>query len=250
MLIPLLHFACARQSFEQVKTPAPDTGNKNSKVIELRNYLIKTGEAQNFNTLFSEHFLKPMQEMGVSILGKYKIKDSDDHFVWIRGYENMEQRVTFLNDFYYRNEEWKKYKKNANEIIRNSDNVYLLRPLDEAAMGNPFSGPAKSFVVIDFYTANSRLDELTDFYTKEYLPILKSLNFEISLWVSETTENDFPQLPVFQDKNLLVAITFFESEKEYNTKLRKLKSQLPESMKIKMLDIVTVHHQMLLNNFN
>lgn len=229
--------------------------NKNINVIELRNYLIRANEADSFNNYFSNHFLIPMQEMGVSVLGKYKIKNNENRFVWLRGYENMQQRINFLNEFYLKSEVWKKYKKGANELIRNSDNVYLLRPLNigdktenrNTGISSGLFENDKPFVAVDFYIANTRLSELIDFYYKDYLPILKSLAIATTSWVSETAENDFPQLPVFQDKNLLATITFYKNEKEYRLKTKQIRSKINDELKTKMQDIITTHTQMLLH---
>ncbi len=229
--------------------------NKNIKVIELRNYLIKENEADSFNNYFSNHFVKPMQEMGVSVLGKFKIKNSNDRFVWIRGYEGMHQRTNFLNDFYLRSKVWKKYKKGANDLIRNSDNVYLLKPINISdkiedtitGISSSVFDNNKPFVAIDFYIANTRLKELIEFYNKDYLPILKSLNIQTTMWVSETAINDFPQLPVFQDKNLLATITFYKNENEYKLKARQIILKINDELKTKMQDIITSHTKLLLN---
>jgi len=250
--------ACASHPIP--KLAASENGmspNLDIGVIELRNYLVKPGSATAFNTLFTDCFLQPMLDMGVAIPGRYKIRGSDDHFVWIRGYDNMVQRVRFLNDFYFGNEQWKKHKKEANAMIRNSDNVYLLRPLNADApeddgyktSSNVFKSD-KPFAVVDFYIANTRLEELKSFYTREYLPMQRSLGLDTSIWISETVPSDFPQLPVFQDKNLLVAITFYDSEKDFRAKSKALARLIPGEMKLKMLDIVTLHHQLLLINFD
>lgn len=231
--------------------------NKNIKVIELRNYLIKQNEADSFNSYFSNHFNEPMQEMGISVLGKFKIKNNNDRFVWVRGYKDMQQRNNFLNDFYLKSEVWKKYKKVANDLIRNSDNVYLLRPINIGdKIEDTITGFSSSvfdnnnpFVAVDFYIANTRLNELIEFYNKDYLPVLKSLNIETTMWVSETAKNDFPQLPVFQDKNLLITITFYKNENEYKLKARQIKLKINDELKTKMQDIITTHNELLLHKF-
>ncbi len=231
--------------------------NKNIKVIELRNYLLKPGSTNSFNTYFSNHFIQPMREMGVEILGKFSIQNKTNRFFWIRGFESMQQRKKFLPDFYLQSDVWKKYKKGANEMIRNSDHVYLLRPLqightmEEENMGinsNIFLTD-KNFAVIDLYIANTRLHELITFYNKEYFPILQSLGMQTTLWVSEIAVNDFPQLPVFQNKDLLATITFYKNESEYKTLKKQIKMEIKkhQNLSIKMQDIITTHEELLLH---
>ncbi|MFZ1799654.1 MAG: hypothetical protein WAU24_07285 [Chitinophagaceae bacterium] len=226
-------------------------------VIELRNYLLKPGFTNKFNAYFSDHFIQPMLGMGVAILGKFKIKNNNNRFVWIRGFESMQQRKKFLPDFYTTSEVWKKYKKGANEMIRNSDNVYLLRPLqsghtlDDINAGiesNIFKSEA-TFAAVDLYIANTRLKEFISFYNNHYLVILRSLGIETTLWVSEMGENDFPQLPVFQNKDLLATITFYKNENEYNILSKKIKLEIKKhsNLRVMMQDIITTHEEILLH---
>ncbi len=230
---------------------------KNIKVIELRNYLLKPGSTNSFNTYFSNHFIQPMRDMGVEILGKFSLQNKTNRFVWIRGFESMQQRKKFLPDFYLQSEVWKKYKKGANELIRNSDNVYLLRPLQiDETMDNKNNGISsniflteKSLAVIDLYIANTRLHELITFYNKNYFPILQSLRIQTTLWVSEMADNNFPQLPVFQNKDLLATITFYKNESEYKLLKKQIKMEIKKqkNIDIKMQDIITTHEELLLH---
>jgi len=230
--------------------------NKNIKVIELRNYLLKRGFTNKFNAYFSDHFIQPMLGMGVPILGKFKIKNNNNRFAWIRGFESMQQRKKFLPDFYLNNEVWKKYKKGANEMIRNSDNVYLLRPLQPGhnledihagTDSNIFKSEA-TFAAVDLYIANTRLKELISFYNNHYLVILRSLGIETTMWVCEMGENDFPQLPVFQNKDLLATITFYKNENEYKILSKKIKLEIKKhNLRVIMQDIITTQEEILLH---
>lgn len=230
--------------------------NKNIKVIELRNYLLKRGFTNKFNAYFSDHFIQPMLGMGVPILGKFKIKNNNNRFAWIRGFESMQQRKKFLPDFYLNSDVWKKYKKGANEMIRNSDNVYLLRPLqpghnlediNAGTDSNIFKSEA-TFAAVDLYIANTRLKELISFYNNHYLVILRSLGIETTMWVCEMGENDFPQLPVFQNKDLLATITFYKNENEYKILSKKIKLEIKKhNLRVIMQDIITTQEEILLH---
>src|SRR5687768_7169738 len=101
----------------------------NVKVLELRNYLLKPNTIERFQGLFNEQFVSPMNDLGGYTVGQFRIDGEPDRFVWMRGFENMQTRVKFLNDFYLASPSWKKYKAEANGMMINSDNVYLLRPL-------------------------------------------------------------------------------------------------------------------------
>lgn len=133
----------------------------------------------------------------------------------------------------------------------NNDNVYLLKPLqisDEinntSIISNEF-GVGKSLAIIDYYIANTRLRELTNFFKEKYIPFLKANAItDQTLWVSELRENDFPALPVFQDKNLLVTITFYKDEQEYSEKMEDLNSN--QELKQQLKAIVTTQNTLIL----
>ncbi len=112
-------------------------------------------------------------------------------------------------------------------MMLDSDNVYLLKPLDGANFSSDDLAKQTGVTVIDFYFANdNEIDRLAAFFQTNYTPFLKN---KPSLWVSEMTENDFPRLPVIQDANLLVAITTFKDEPDYQSQLKltvELKNQM------------------------
>ena len=217
---------------------------KNINVLELRNYLLKPNLADTFSQYFHTKFVAPMNELGGYTLGEFKISDVNDRFVWLRGFTNMKTRLKFLNDFYINSTPWKEHGKGANEMMINSDNVYLLKPLHK----NAFLKTDKVFTVINFYICNSTLDKVINLFDAEYIPFLKTINVEdISLWVSEMTENDFQRLPVFQDKNLLVTISNYQDKNEYEAKQKAI-DNMPDRLKTSMQELITIHTSLLLIN--
>jgi hypothetical protein len=194
-----------------------------------------------------------MWEFGGYAVGQFAIDGDRDRFVWLRGYENIQTRLKFLNDFYLNSEVWKIYKNDANSMIVNSDNVYLLRPLAES--GDLNEGEVvrsadlqkeKAVLVVDFYVCNSRLEPTIDLFKKEYLPFLKASGVsDISLWVSEMSKNEFPRLPAFQDENLLVTMTAYQSQSEYKSKTKKIDA--PDAvLKNAMFELITTRHRLVL----
>lgn len=214
------------------------------KVLEVRNYLLKPNLADTFSDFFHSKFVEPMHELGGHTLGEFKIENSNDRFVWFRGFKNMETRIKFLNDFYCESIVWKENGKAANEMMINSDNVYLLKPLYKSSNLKTNKG----ITVIDFYICNSTIEQTIKLFDVEYIPFLKTIDVtDISFWVSEMKENDFPRLPVFQDKNLLATITHYENQNEYETKQKAIDS-MPSSLNFSMQQLVTIHHKLLLLN--
>ena len=195
-------------------------------VIELRNYLLKPGTRDEFIQYFKDHFADSQHDMGVYTPGLFRIKNEENRFFWIRGFDNMEQRSQFLPAF-YGGKVWKEFGPAANEMMLEWHNVYLLKPLPgnkEAFSQN------KSFFVIDYYkTKDNQRSKLIDFFNKDYIPFLNKQNIKpITLWISEMTENDFPRLPVYQDENLLIVITGFNNEAEYESTLHQLTISIPQ----------------------
>src|SRR5215468_9373546 len=105
------------------------------KVIELRNYLLKADARERFTKYFEDHFIDSQNDLRGFVLGQFRIKGDDDKFFWIRGFEDMQTRLNFLRGFYEQGEVWKQFGPGANEMMLDSDNVYLLKPLRSESLG-------------------------------------------------------------------------------------------------------------------
>jgi hypothetical protein len=227
--------------------------NQTIKVLELRNYLLKPNKTDEFSSYFNTHFVNPMAELGGYTLGQFKIKDTNDRFVWMRGFTDMNTRIKFLNDFYVNSPVWKEFGPGANDMMINSDNVYLLRPLnnnkdfkEQSEAITSKLKPDKGVIVVDFYICNGTLDKVINLFYKSFIPFLKTLNvYDITFWISEMSENDFPRLPVFQDKNLLLSITTYEDENEYQIKQEQINS-MPAELKNSMQSLITIQSNLIL----
>jgi len=199
-----------------------------------------------------------MAELGGYTLGQFKINGINDRFIWMRGFADMNTRMRFLNNFYVESRVWKEFGPGANAMMINSDNVYLLRPLNnnkcakeqsEAINGNLLK-MNNGIIVVDFYICNSTLDKVINLFHSSYIPFIKTLNIDnITLWVSEMSENDFPRLPVFQDKNLLLTITKYGDEDEYRINQEQINS-MPAELKNSMQHLITTQNNLILCHIN
>jgi hypothetical protein len=223
-------------------------------VLELRNYLLRPGMRREFSNYFAKYLIQPQIDKGGYVLGQYELKAAADNFLWLRGFRSMQSRSRFLPEF-YGGAVWKRHREQANQMMLNSDNVYLLRPLiwDGYTLVEGKGIEAESLknnqgiTVIDYYIANTKLEKLISFFSQHYIPLSRKAGIEKStIWVSELTENDFPALPVFQDKNLLVIITFYKEEADYKSKQAQLESQLTLALKDQMTDLVTTKSTQIL----
>jgi hypothetical protein len=188
--------------------------------LELRNYLVRSGVRERFHRYFEDHFIGSQEELGGYPLGQFRIKDEDNRFFWLRGFESMTARSRFLPAF-YGGPAWKQYGPAANAMMLEWHQVHLLRPLNGSVRSDVIASPC-GMLVVDYYVAkDDRLDELVTFFQSQYLPFLFASGIDGStLWISEMGENDFPRLPVIQNPNLLVVLTPFESEEIYRSKVR------------------------------
>ena len=70
---------------------------------------------------------------------------------------------------------------------------------------------------------------MIDLFNQEYIPLFSKWDINaITLWGSEMEENDFPRLPVYQDKDLLVVISNYKSEQEYESTLTRFNTSHKE----------------------
>ncbi len=235
-------------------SPGSNFNDEPVKLLELRNYLMRPGKRDEFIQYFEENFINSQKELGSYVLGRYRVKGAEDNFFWMRGFKDMPARYKFLNEFYF-GPFWKAHKTVPNSLLLNNDNVYLLKPLavgdssqiNKAGFSSAWFGRAKGITVIDFYTSNTKLDKLIVFVRAQYDSILRSAGVtNTTFWVSETTPNDFTALPVFQDKNLLVQITFYENEADYQAKIKTVHSKMNDTQKTDMADLVTIRNTLVL----
>lgn len=194
--------------------------------IELRNYLLKPDTRDNFIQYFKDHFIESQNALGAYTPALFRIKGEDDRFFWIRGFDGMQERSRFLPAF-YGGEIWKEFGPAANDMMLEWHNVHLIKPL--TVTSNPFLEGQEGFI-IDYYTAkDNQLNELITLFKKEYISLLHKWDINaITLWGSEMEENDFPRLPVYQDKDLLVVISNYKSEQEYESTLNRFNTSHKE----------------------
>lgn len=189
-------------------------------VIELRNYLLRPRARDAFIEYFKKHFIESQEELGAHIPALFRIKDEPDRFFWIRQFDSMRERSWFLPAF-YGGDVWKEFGPAANDMMLEWHCVHLVKPLDN---GEPAFSSKKGIWAADFYTAKEdNPAPLTELFIKDYIPVLNQWGINsTSLFVSELTENDFPRLPVYQEKSLLLVLTNFDSEQEYKSTINRL----------------------------
>ncbi|HLZ15399.1 MAG TPA: hypothetical protein VKQ08_00065 [Cyclobacteriaceae bacterium] len=198
--------------------------NQIVKVVELRNYLLKPNSLDQFQNYFQGHFIESQNILNGYTLGQFKIDDVDNRFFWLRGFNDMASRLCFLKSFYDKSTAWKKYGMGANELMLDSSQVHLVRPLNRdgdwrenshGIIRNGFLSKSKIITIGYYFSQPGRLGELIDLFRGKYLTMLPTPEkIDFTLWITEGARSEFRH-PVIQDNNLLLVIEAFKGEVEY-----------------------------------
>src|SRR4051812_49198229 len=74
-------------------------------IVELRNYLIRSGRRSEFLRLFVERTVPLQRRHGIAVLGPFVDCHDPNRFHWARGYRTMDERER-LNAALYSDPEW------------------------------------------------------------------------------------------------------------------------------------------------
>lgn len=206
------------QIFAQSVQPAvnasaePSAHLKDFQVIEFRRYTIKDGERKHFAQYFESYFPEAFQQLGAIAVGSFFERKNQSGFTWIRAFHTIEDRAVVNAAFYY-GPVWKEHKKTLNDLMVDSDNVMLLRPLtpERGIAVLPAVDPvteasgAQGVAVAEIFAVKA--NSVEDF-AKQAEPIFASYRaagaHEAGVLVTLDVVNNFPQLPVRTDGPYLV----------------------------------------------
>lgn len=190
------------------------------EVVELRRYTVADGKRQQFANYFESFFPEAFQQLGAIVFGSFLERDNANHFTWLRGYHDINARAIVNSAFYY-GPLWKEHRTTMNEILPDSDNVLLLRPL-RAERGvtvlpavDPVMEPegAEGIVVAQIFAVETGS---TDAFAQQAEPVFARYRAagirEVGLMVTLDVPNNFPQLPVRSDGPYLVWLGIVEDE--------------------------------------
>jgi hypothetical protein len=134
LLIGLLHVVAAcnltvgqsAQSSAKASTE-PSARLSDFQVVEFRRYTIK-GEREHFAKYFESYFPEAIQQTGAIAAGSFFERKQRNSFTWIRCFHTIEDRAVANTAFYY-GPVWGEHRTMLNDLMTDSDNVMLLRPL-------------------------------------------------------------------------------------------------------------------------
>jgi hypothetical protein len=174
-----------------------------SPVFELRQYRLRSGMREQMIELFERALIEPQEAAGIDVVGLFRDPERPDAFLWIRSFANMRNRREALSAF-YDGPQWRRHKDAANATMIDSDNVLLLRGELASSTGR-LRGPL--FCAVYSQTSFERMAAFGAKFDSEIVPQFERRGMTIvARWTTESSENDFPRLPVREGEFVLAAL--------------------------------------------
>lgn len=201
-------------------------------IVELRQYTLHPGQRDVLIELFDREFIETQETAGMRILGQFRDLDNPNRFVWLRGFSDMPGRARALGAF-YGGPAWKAHRKAANATMVDATNVLLLRPprptsgfsLEKLQRPAPGSTDEPKWLVIGtiYYFDDSPSNDFFDFFEREVAPLLRDAGASIiGQFVTESSPNTFPALPVREGEPVFVFFSAFRDGAAYERYLAEL----------------------------
>ena len=176
-----------------------------SHVVELRRYTLHPGARDTLVELFERAFVESQEILGMRVVGQFRDLDRPDRFVWLRGFADMAQRRHGLESF-YGGPVWAEHRDAANATMIDSDDVYLLRPVEIAGTA-PSEGAGGPLGVTIYHLEEPAEAGFLGWFQDHLAPQLIDSGAAIDLvFVTEAAVNTFPALPVREGERVLAWI--------------------------------------------
>ncbi|AVT39994.1 NIPSNAP family protein [Plantactinospora sp. BB1] len=198
-------------------------------IVELRQYTLHTGARDTLVDLFDREFVEPQEAAGMAVVGQFHDLADPDRFVWLRGFPDMSRRAEALHLF-YGGPVWQRHRERANATMVDSDDVLLLRPLDErsgfpAPAARPAVGhrdqPASRVLLTLCHRAEPVDQAFTDLYHRRIRPVLVEAGAApLGCLSTEYAENTYPALPVRTGEHVACWLTRFAGDAQLDEHLR------------------------------
>jgi len=186
-------------------------------VVELRQYTLHPGQRETLVSLFEREFIEPQEAAGIRVLGQFEDLDRPDHFVWFRGFADMDARRTALASF-YGGPVWAAHRDAANATMIDSDDVLLLRParpgsgFPRRTRPSPGTRETARLLLRIFHRAAGASD-LLDFCLEHVEPALEGTGAPVLTWLeTKRAVNDYPRLPIREDADVVVCLSTLADE--------------------------------------
>jgi hypothetical protein len=184
-----------------------EPGGQGRQLVELRSYSLVPGGAAAFVEHFEAHFLDSQAQLGMDVVGLFTVPGDDARFVWVRRFLDPSGRGEALGSF-YGGPVWAEFGPRANELMIDYTDVHLLWP-DPSLPGLALAdGVASDTTVV---AATFALPEPADLAPEVAAAMTDALADqgdqgvrELARLVTAGVANDFPLLPVHEDRPVAV----------------------------------------------
>jgi hypothetical protein len=193
-------------------SPEHDSRLRDYQAIEFRRYTAKPGERKRFAQYFDTYFPEAFQQLGAIAAGSFFERKNPNGFTWIRGFHTIDERAIANAGFYY-GPVWNEHRDTVNDLLGDTDNVMLLRPLN-AGRGvmilpavDPVQEPngAQGVVVAQIFLVKSNsVDSFAAAAEPTFAKYRSAGARDAGVLVTLDARNNFPQLPVRTDGPYLV----------------------------------------------
>jgi len=204
-------------------TPAPAADHSACcQVVELRQYVNYPGKRDALIALFESQFIESQEALGIRIIGTFRDLNDPNHFTWMRGFSDMEQRRKALSDFYLDSPVWQAHRNEANATLYDNDDVLLLRP---ASPGSGVVSGAQGTLVVAtiYYFAQEVTPDFIAHFNQALLPVFERHGARVvGRFVSEKSKNTFERLPVRENVNVFVWLASYPTREAYTQYLAHL----------------------------
>jgi hypothetical protein len=210
----------------------------NFQVLEFRRYTIKEGEREHFAQYFDTYFPEALQQLGTIVAGDFFERKNSSGFTWIRGFHTLEDRAV-VNAQFYAGSVWKEHKKTMNDLIVDSDNVMLLRPLSPER-GIPIlpavdpiveANGVQGIVVAQIFAVKA---DSVEAFAKAAEPTFASYRAagvrEAGVLVTLDVPNNYPQLPIRTDGPFLVWLGVLKDKQMLENEFNRLAERSLQSL--------------------
>jgi NIPSNAP len=195
-------------------------------IVEYRQYTLHPGKRDVLIGLFDRELVESQEALGMKVIGQFRDADHPNLFVWLRGFADMRSRTEALEAF-YSGAAWMAHREAANVTMVDYSNVLLLRPADPES-GFSLAGarrqlpgrtiPARGLVVTTTCHFRGEVNpDFVEFFRVLLAPVLTDCGASVlASFVSETSANSFPALPVREGEHVFVWFSLFRDLADYD----------------------------------
>jgi hypothetical protein len=212
-LVAVCNLTAAQSAQDTAKPSSGSSAHlKDFQVIEFRRYTTTEGSREHFAQYFESYFPEAFEQLGAIAAGSFFERGNQTGFTWIRGFHTIDARAVVNAAFYY-GPLWREHSKTMNDLMTDSDNVMLLRPLspERGVLILPAVDPvteasgAHGIVVAQIFAVKANSVEAFAKQAETTFASYRAAGVrEAGVLVTLDATNNFPQLPVRTDGPYLV----------------------------------------------